>query len=89
MQKTIGITGSQGLIGSCLCSHFLAKGHTVIGIDNLSRYGEVERNHDHGKNFTLLKLDVRELKEEHIQNIDVFIHCAYESGGINWWNHHE
>tara|TARA_B100001564_G_scaffold239160_1_gene202352 strand:+ start:45 stop:1001 length:957 start_codon:yes stop_codon:yes gene_type:complete len=89
MQKTIGITGSQGLIGSCLCSHFLAKGHTVIGIDNLSRYGEVERNHDHEKNFTLLKLDVRELKEEHIQNIDVFIHCAYESGGINWWNHHE
>ena len=64
MQKTIGITGSQGLIGSCLCSHFLAKGHTVIGIDNLSRYGEVERNHDHEKKDSKKKSEVKTAKEK-------------------------
>ena len=37
--KTVLVTGACGFIGTCLCHRLRAEGHTVIGIDNLSRRG--------------------------------------------------
>jgi len=87
MNKIICITGSDGLIGTSLCEYFLSNGNTVIGIDDLSRYGNIVRPHHNHKNFRYLKDDVKEIKSTGLEGVDVFIHCAYEAGGINWWNH--
>ena len=52
------VTGSQGFIGSYLCHELLEQGHTVIGIDNFSKYGKLSRPHDSNSNFTLLYEDI-------------------------------
>jgi CDP-paratose 2-epimerase len=37
--STVLVTGACGFIGTCFCHRLRALGHTVIGIDNLSRRG--------------------------------------------------
>jgi CDP-paratose 2-epimerase len=37
MGKTLVVTGSSGLIGSEVCTHFAARGWQVHGVDNNSR----------------------------------------------------
>jgi UDP-glucose 4-epimerase len=57
MKKVI-VTGSQGFIGSYLCQELLDSGYKVVGIDNYSKYGKVNRPHDKHENFELLELDL-------------------------------
>ena len=56
--ETIFVTGSQGFIGSYICSELLEHGYHVIGIDNFSKYGRVSRKHDEHKNFSLKEIDM-------------------------------
>ena len=37
MVKTLLVTGSSGLIGSAVCTHFAARGWRIHGVDNNSR----------------------------------------------------
>ena len=88
--KKIVITGSDGLIGSNLSKHFLSQGHSVIGIDNQSRYGDISREHHTHKNFKFIINSVLDINANNLPTeIDLFIHCAYDIGGINYWNHNE
>lgn len=90
MQKTILITGSDGLIGSNLSKYFLDKGHRVFGVDHQNRYGSLIREHHNHKNFLFLKKDLLGILEFDLpEKLNWIIHCAYEAGGINWWNHDE
>ena len=54
------ITGSQGFIGSYLCNEFLNHGYEVIGVDNFSKYGMLNRSHDKHPNFRLHVGDICE-----------------------------
>ena len=88
--KKIVITGSDGLIGSNLSKHFLSQGLSVIGIDNQSRYGDISREHHTHKNFKFIINSVLDINANNLPTeIDLFIHCAYDIGGINYWNHNE
>ena len=75
----ISITGAAGFIGSNLCSALLQRGHSVIGIDNMSQ-GEYENIADFRDNpaFELHEVDVRD--ENAILEIttgsDVIVHLA-------------
>lgn len=91
MKKVI-VTGSQGFIGSYICLELLSKGYRVIGIDNYSKYGYVERSHDNHPQFTLLEMDVCDLKSkrdssfELLKDADYIIAGAAMIGGISYFH---
>ena len=64
MSKTVLVTGAAGFIGAFLSKALLEEGHTVIGIDNLNDYYDVNLKHERLKalepeeNFTFIKLDL-------------------------------
>ena len=87
--KTVLVTGSQGFIGSYICSDLLKNGYRVIGIDNFSKYGKVKRNHDSHPNFQLHELDLtNEIKLFDIdpRSIDYIIAGAAMIGGISYFH---
>ena len=43
---TILVTGAAGFIGSHVSRHLIARGETVIGIDNLNDYNPVRLKRD-------------------------------------------
>jgi nucleoside-diphosphate-sugar epimerase len=83
------ITGSQGFIGSYVCSKLLEEGCHVVGVDNFSKYGKLSRQHDTHPNFKLYDVDASEyglvsLLREH--NIDIMIAGAAMIGGISYFH---
>ncbi|TMN70485.1 GDP-mannose 4,6-dehydratase, partial [Pseudoalteromonas maricaloris] len=60
------VTGAAGFIGAATCQKLLAAGHTVVGIDNLNDYYDVNLKlarldlfKDHSS-FKFIKLDISE-----------------------------
>ena len=89
LSKTVLVLGSQGFIGSYICTELLNKGYSVIGVDNFSKYGEVTRTHDKHQNFTLIRTDCS--KEEFVtimQNyeFEYIIAGAAMIGGISYFH---
>ena len=83
------LTGSQGFVGSYLCELLLSRGHTVIGVDDYSKYGRVARSHDDHERFTLLEEDVIEIEDKSLARfaeIDVIIANAAMVGGVSYCN---
>ncbi len=58
--KRILVTGAAGFLGSHLCEALVAKGHAVLGLDNLST-GRIENldNLKSDSRFSLLRCDIR------------------------------
>lgn len=59
--QTILVTGAAGFLGSHLCDHLLADGHTVIGVDNLCTGNLANLAHlTNGKNanFSYVEQDI-------------------------------
>ena len=67
--KTVLVTGAAGFLGSHLCDSLLARGHRVIGVDNLS-YGSLDNLVEASRNprFEFHKADVTD--ERHIRQVD-------------------
>ena len=89
MSSTILITGSQGFIGSYLCTEFLDHDYNVLGVDNFSKYGKVNRSHDKHENFSFLNLDCT--SNDFIENLmkykfDYIIAGAAMIGGISYFH---
>lgn len=82
------VTGSQGFIPGYIVEEFLEGGHSVVGIDNYSKYGFVEKNYDKHPNFTLVKGDVKDtnLLKELVEDCDQVVAAAAMVGGITY-NH--
>lgn len=60
---TILVTGAAGFIGSHVCEYLLDRGDTVIGVDNLNDYYDVNLKHARleklsHRNFTYYKVDI-------------------------------
>lgn len=60
------VTGSNGYLGKYICEQFLKNGHQVIKFQKKA-IGEDS-----------IKYDLREEPNYNFENIDVFVHCAYD-----------
>ena len=87
MAKVV-ITGSAGFIGGYIVEELLAGGHEVVGLDNLSKYGEVVRSYDDDAAHRLVRGDARdrELLDELLQDADYLIAGAARIGGISYFH---
>jgi nucleoside-diphosphate-sugar epimerase len=87
--KTVVVTGSQGFIGGYLVNELLNQGFKVIGIDNFSKYGEVQREHNSNPNFELIVEDLARSNGGLIfalRNADHLIAAAAKIGGISYFH---
>ena len=82
------ITGSAGFIGGYVVEELLSKGHDVIGLDNLSKYGDVTRSFDHQPNYRFVNGDARDvdLQIELMKDVDHVIAAAALIGGISYFH---
>ena len=87
------VTGAAGFIGHSVCLSLLARGDTVIGVDNLNDYYDVRlkqarldniQAHANSKNFKFVKLDLAEqaatAKLFADEKPDSVVHLAAQAG---------
>jgi nucleoside-diphosphate-sugar epimerase len=82
------VSGSAGFIGGYVVEDLLAKGYSVVGIDNFSKYGKVSKSYDNHPNYTLVEGDCRdvELMTSLLADCDHFIAGAALIGGISYFH---
>jgi UDP-glucose 4-epimerase len=78
-KKKIVVTGAAGFIGSHLCDALLDRGHSLVGIDNLSmgQMENIQHNLRHPR-FSFFKEDVRNMVglRSGCEGADVIVHLA-------------
>jgi UDP-glucose 4-epimerase len=79
------VTGSAGFIGGYLVEELLSHGRSVVGIDNYSKYGKVERSYDNHPNYTFREADAKnvDVLKELITDCDQAVALAAVIGGIS------
>jgi UDP-glucose 4-epimerase len=82
------VTGASGFIGGYIAKELLDRGHTVVGLDNESKYGPVSRPHDDHPRYQLVKGDARDtpLLTDLLSDCDHFIAGAAMIGGISYFH---
>ena len=82
------VTGSAGFIGGYLVEELLSRGHEVIGVDNLSKYGRIIRSYDDDQRYRFVEGDARdvELLRGLLEGCDHFIAGAALIGGISYFH---
>jgi nucleoside-diphosphate-sugar epimerase len=78
------VTGSAGFIAGYLVEDLLSAGHEVIGLDNYSKYGRLERAYDTHPRYQGVTGDAKDvaLLEELLSTCDQFVAGAAIIGGI-------
>src|ERR1700722_5030604 len=86
--STILVTGSAGFIAGYLVDELLAKGHRVIGVDNFSKYGPIEKSYQKNPNYKFVNGDAKDtaLLTNLAKECDHFIACAAKIGGISYFH---
>ena len=82
------ITGSAGFIAGYVVQQLLEAGHEVVGLDNFSKYGEVERSFQDHPAYRFLRADAKDvaLLKELLADCDHFLACAARIGGISYFH---
>jgi UDP-glucose 4-epimerase len=82
------VSGASGFIGGYVVEELLARGHTVVGVDNFSKYGRVAKSFDGHCNYQLVEGDCRDvpLMTGLLSGCDHFIAGAALIGGISYFH---
>lgn len=82
------VTGAAGFIGGYIVQEALDKGYSVVGIDNLSKYGNTTRAFDSHPDYKLVIGDARDADflVGHFKDADHIIAGAAMIGGISYFH---
>jgi UDP-glucose 4-epimerase len=82
------VTGSAGFIGGYVVEELLRRGHSVVGLDNESKYGHVARSYDEHPRYRYVRGDARDvdLLKELLDDCEHFIAGAAMIGGISYFH---
>ena len=78
------VTGAAGFIAGYLIEELLGAGHEVVGLDNDSKYGPVERRFESNPNYSGVTGDAKDvpLLDRLLADCDHFVAAAAIIGGI-------
>jgi UDP-glucose 4-epimerase len=81
-------TGAAGFIAGYTVEELLNNGHEVVGVDNFSKYGKVEKSYDNHPNYTFIEGDAKdiELMKQAAEDVDVIVSGAAMIGGISYFH---
>jgi len=87
MSKVL-VSGSAGFIGGYVVEELLSRGHLVVGVDNLTKYGKVNKSYDDHPRYTFVEGDARDvdLITKLLADCDHFIAGAAMIGGISYFH---
>ena len=82
------VSGAKGFIAGYIIENLLSHGWEVIGIDNLSKYGNVDKSYDNHPKYKFIFGDVKDTKlmKELLLDCDHFIAGAAMIGGITYFH---
>ncbi len=82
------VTGSSGFIGGYVVAELLGRGHEVVGLDNLSKYGRVVRSFDEADAYRFVEGDARDvdLLTDLMADCDHVVAGAAMIGGISYFH---
>lgn len=82
------VTGSAGFICGYVVKELLEAGHTIVGIDNFSKYGPVSKSYDDHPNYRLVVGDCKDtaLMMELAADCDQVLAGAAMIGGIAYFH---
>jgi nucleoside-diphosphate-sugar epimerase len=82
------VTGAAGFIGGYVVEELLSRGHEVVGLDNLSKYGRVAKSYDSHPGYRLVEGDARDpdLVAGLLSDCDHLIAGAAMIGGISYFH---
>jgi nucleoside-diphosphate-sugar epimerase len=82
------VSGAAGFIGGYVVSELLARGYQVVGVDNLSKYGELRPGHADHPGYRFVRGDAADasLLADLLGGCDHFIAAAAMVGGISYFH---
>ncbi len=82
------VTGAKGFIAGYLIEDLLEAGWEVVGIDNGSKYGEVDKSYDGHPKFHYVRGDAKDsaLMKELLKDCDHLVAAAAMIGGISYFH---
>src|ERR1700722_17834512 len=86
--STVLVSGSAGFIGGYVVKELLDRGHSVIGLDNYSKYGPLHRSYDDHPQYRFVEGDARDVEVLYnaLTECDHFIAGAAMIGGISYFH---
>jgi len=82
------VTGAAGFIAGYLVEELLANGYDVVGLDNYSKYGPLEKSYSKNPRFRLVQGDAKDtaLMKELVGECDHVVAGAAMIGGISYFH---
>ncbi len=82
------VTGAAGFVAGYLIEDLLEHGHTVVGVDNFSKYGRSEKAYDAHPRYIFREADVKDVGvlREVMADCDQVVAIAAMIGGISYFH---
>jgi UDP-glucose 4-epimerase len=82
------VTGSAGFIAGYLVQELLDHGHKVVGVDNFSKYGRIEKSYQDHPDYTFVEGDCKDVKllTDLAADCDHLVAAAAKIGGITYFH---